>query len=332
MAGENKKEIKRPFLRSGWGVLIGLSVGVVSAFSNTCIALAQVGGASQYQVSFFKGLGGALFLTVVLMCKGIKFIPESLRDKIIVSLNALINAVSGLGLVYALPRAPSGNVITILHGTLPVFTPLFACICLKERWRCIDAVSTIIDIAGIILIAKPEFIFGSDSTAASSPDEAFAYLTVTLAAMGLSSNYVFGRWVGPSVHPLTTSFYVEIFVTLVNAILMYAISSPTWMLAWYVWLEVAAVCVLGTYEDVGRYRSLQLEAAPTVVLLGSIQIIILYILDLTALDADVDELDLIGAALILISTVFVTVMSWRSNFKRNETQPEEEMHILADKN
>ncbi|XP_070555083.1 solute carrier family 35 member G1-like [Ptychodera flava] len=332
---ENKNESnvnsggRMTFFQSGFGVLVGLFSGVLTAFSNLCIVVAEDGGASQFQVAFLNAAVGLIIFAFVMCVKRVAFIPEKWKDRGFVTLNGVLHAVSGLGLLYALPRAPVGNVVTIVIGSMPIVTALFACVCLKERPRWFVGVGILIDVTGIILVSKPEFIFGRETGTSVTSQEGIAYFLAFLAAVGLSTTYICGRIVGPTVNPLATTFFVDVFISIVNAIFMIFSRTSEWNLSGVVWVALAGVIVTGNLGEWARYRSLQIEGAPTVVLLGNIQLVFVYILQITILHESSDLLDIIGAALVLLAATIVAIGSWRVNAKRQTD--EENIQLLTSK-
>ncbi|XP_070555081.1 solute carrier family 35 member G1-like [Ptychodera flava] len=316
--------------RSGLGVLISLATGVGSSLSNLCIVLTQYGGASQFQVGFIIAFGGLIALVIILLCKGIGLLPDLWKDRIIVLANGVIYTLCGIALFYALPRAPLGNVITIVAAGQPIFTPIFACVLLRERWRLIDIVATVLDIIAVLLIAQPAFLFGESTN--TTPEEAVAYTLAFVASLGLSLCFVLGRLVGQRVHPFVTTLYLNLVSSISNGILMFAISKPSWDFDYTVWLELLAVCLLGNLNEVGRYAALKLEFAPTVVLVQNIHIAITYILEVTVLNEKATTLDIVGATIVLSSSMMVAIVTWWQNTRTKRRLDEEaELQSLVSK-
>lgn len=63
-------------------------------------------------------------------------------------------------LFYAVQQMPLADATVIMFSN-PVFTALLAWIFLKEKCTIWDCVFTVFTLAGVIMIARPPFIFGA---------------------------------------------------------------------------------------------------------------------------------------------------------------------------
>ncbi|XP_006824542.2 solute carrier family 35 member G1-like [Saccoglossus kowalevskii] len=202
-----------------------------------------------------------------------------------------------------------GDTTSIVVGSLPIFTPILARLFIHEHFRFHDCISIIINIAGIVLIARPEFIFGDTTDA-----PAIGYIYAILTGLGLAIGTVCGREMSDGQSLLVVIFYNGLCGAILMLILVYPTSSyrmyvliPQYpitiaymvaMVAWY-------ILYLYTYN-----RALQLLSAGKVALLANGSMIVGFIADVTVFNREIVYLEFIGAALIILSAAVVCVLVW----------------------
>ena len=107
-------------------------------------------------------------------------------------MRAFIGSLGALVGVYAWMTLPLGNVATILQSYV-IFTGIFGSIIFNEPFTKPKILATIFCFTGVIIIFKPEFLFGTDINYKISYFEMCVYLSfplilsvVTLLLRGLS--------------------------------------------------------------------------------------------------------------------------------------------------
>ncbi|XP_070553096.1 solute carrier family 35 member G1-like [Ptychodera flava] len=196
--------------RSPFQSAIGVSLAAVAGFlfglTTIFINLAESGGGSSIQVLFLQNIFCVLMVTPVIYCCKLPVLDYRKPEKGLMVLNAMTETTGRITLYFAFRYGLAGNVSSITFGALPVITPLFAGLCLGEKWKLVDAINSIFNIVGIILIAGPSFIFSEaakdDDT--SAKDVALSTLLSLLTAVSFSVSAV-------SIHALPR---VPIFVIL----------------------------------------------------------------------------------------------------------------------
>ena len=93
--------------------------------------------------------------------------------------------------------------VTSLGFLLPVFTGLFGWLFLKEPYLPIERYSSVVSLTGVLLIARPPFLFGGAiSTLDNNTIRSFAVAIVLLSVIGASLAYVTTRAIGQRAHPM----------------------------------------------------------------------------------------------------------------------------------
>lgn len=101
----------------------------------------------------------------------------------------------------ALPLAEA----TVIHYLNPLFTAVLAALVLKERMSPLLALSLLLGLAGVLLVARPSFLFGEGS--ALPPLGVASALAGSLVAAGA---YTTVRQLRKTDHPLVIVFYFSL--------------------------------------------------------------------------------------------------------------------------
>ena len=103
-------------------------------------------------------------------------------------------------------RAFKGDAVA-LGSTFIIWTCLFGMIFLKEKLHRIDMLMIPVTIGGVILIARPPFIFGGHEYDENTLAGIFYSL---LSAISIAGIYIFLRKIGNEVHYTIASFYYSL--------------------------------------------------------------------------------------------------------------------------
>lgn len=117
------------------------------------------------------------------------------------------------GLYFSLQYLSLSDAVAITF-IIPMVTAFLAWVILHERYSLLEAICGTISLGGVLLIAKPNFIFGEselsgdDSIESSSTEKRLLATGVGLiGVLGASSVYVILRKIGHEAHPLLSVSY-----------------------------------------------------------------------------------------------------------------------------
>jgi drug/metabolite transporter (DMT)-like permease len=143
---------------------------------------------------------------------------------------------------------------TVFHYLNPIFVAMLAPIFLRERMRPLEILSVTISMAGVVLIARPDFLFGHGV-------DSLDPLVVGVAAVGALLSgiaYMTVRKLGETEHPLVIVFYFPLVAT-VGALPLLGLGAvwPTPM----EWLVLLGVGLTTQAAQINLTKGLRLEPA-----------------------------------------------------------------------
>jgi drug/metabolite transporter (DMT)-like permease len=207
----------------------------------------------------------------------------------------------GLSLLYfSLAHLPLADA-TVIQYTNPVFTAVLAAILLRERIGPTEAVALLVSLAGVVLIARPSFLFAAE---VHRLDPRVVALALT-GAFCSACAYVSIRRLTDE-HPLVIVFYLPL-VTVIGTIPLVGPVAvwPTPLL----WVVLAGVGITTQIAQVYLTRGLQLEPAGRATAVGYLQIVLAGLWGALFFGEIPDGWSLTGATMIVGSTLVLAV--WR---------------------
>jgi drug/metabolite transporter (DMT)-like permease len=127
--------------------------------------------------------------------------PKELRWLLV--LRGVMGFIGVFAMYYSLMYL-SVSEATVITFLVPSMTGFLAWVLLRERWSLIEALGSVISLFGVMLIARPSFLFGTTDDGANGA--AAERLTATMVALvgvcGASMVYIVIRFIGKRVHSL----------------------------------------------------------------------------------------------------------------------------------
>jgi drug/metabolite transporter (DMT)-like permease len=207
----------------------------------------------------------------------------------------------GLSLFYfSLTHLPLADA-SVIQYINPVFTAVLAALILRERMGATEIAGLLCCLAGVMLIARPAFLFAGDE---HRLDPWLVGLAVTGAFCSACAYVTIRKMTGE--HPLVIVFYLPV-VTVVGTLPLLGRNAvwPTPL----EWLVLAGVGVTTQVAQVYMTRGLQLEPAGRATTVGYLQIVLAGIWGALFFGEIPDLWSVTGAALIIGSTLAIAI--WR---------------------
>lgn len=164
-----------------------------------------------------------LYMVVTRSVEDAPFGPKSQRPFLL--LRGIFGFFGVFGMYYSLQYLSLSDAVSISFLT-PMVTAFFAWVLLSEKYSVLEAICAVVSLAGVLLIAKPSFLFGSESEAEvpenDNAESSSSRLRLVATAMGLmgvcgaSAVYVLLRKIGKLAHPLISVSYFALLTCLVT--------------------------------------------------------------------------------------------------------------------
>ena len=196
---------------------------------------------------------------------------------------------------------------TVIHQTAPLFTAVLAALLLDERLDARVLVAIALCLAGVLMIARPDWLFGGPAVAPAAPFP-WVYAFVALLGSLLSAfAYVTVRRLGRTENPLVVVFYFP----LVTVPLTAPFAIPQWI--WpdaTGWLLLLGIGVSTQIAQVALTNGLAREPAGRATTVGYLQVAFAAVFGALVFGSWPDAWSLAGMALILGSLLGST-RPWR---------------------
>ncbi|XP_044516136.1 solute carrier family 35 member G1 [Gracilinanus agilis] len=291
---------------------LGLFYTLLSAFlfSVASLLVKKIQDMHSAEISAFRCIFQMLFVLPCLIHQKTGFLgPKGKR--IFLFLRGVFGATAMILLYYAFQLMPIADA-TVITFTSPVFTSLFAWIYLKEKYSLWDVVFTLFAIAGVVLIARPTFLFGS-STEGMEESHSYHYRGVLAAlagAMCVALTLVILRKVGKSVHYLLNIWYYVVIGLLESIVILCVLNE--WRLP-HCGLDRLFLILIGLFGLGGQIfltKAVQIEKAGPVALMKTMDVVFAFILQIIFLNKIPTWWTVGGALCVVASSAGAVIRKW----------------------
>ncbi len=285
---------------SGSRTIGGLSPGIrymiagAFFFSLMSLAVKLVGQRiPSQQIVLVRGLLNVGFTYAMLRGAGVYLWGSRPR---VLALRGLLGFAALSCFYYGIIHLPLADA-TVLQYTNPVWTGLLAAWLLGERMKPVEGAMVVASLVGVVMIARPAFLFGAE---AQSLDLTAVAVALT-GAMFSAAAYVTVRQLGRTEHPLVIVFYFTL-VTVPAALPGVWLAGPV-LPTGGEWIALLAVAITAQAGQVYLTRGLQLEPAGRATAVGYLQIVFAAMWGAAFFAEIPDAWAIAGALLILVSTL-----------------------------
>lgn len=244
---------------------VGLRYMVASAFSFSVMSLlVKVAGQGLPTMEIVLARG---VVTLVLSAWAVGRMDLAFggRDRGFLVLRGVLGFIALSAFYYAVIQLPLAEV-TVIHYTSPVFTALAAAVFLAERLRALELLLALASLGGVVMVARPAFLFGGYAAALDPVGVGAAMLGALFSA----GAYVSVRRASRTNDPMVIVFWFAL-VTTIGSI-PFALSVWEWPTGGE-WLVLLGVGVATQAGQVFLTRGLTLERAGRAMSVGYLQIV-----------------------------------------------------------
>jgi drug/metabolite transporter (DMT)-like permease len=283
-----------------FAVALRLTSVALFALMNTCIKLAEAGGAHLAEILFWRQCGAALLVTVVVGAgPGFATLPTRRFGAHLA--RATVGLISMAFTFYTLTVLPLAEATTI-GFSMPIFATVLGALVLKEPtgWRRWAAVA--VGFTGVVIVAQP----------GGHEIPLHGALSGLLAAVLTAVVTILLRTIGRTEKPLTTVFWFST-LSLVPLGIAYAIWAQPhtpWL-----WLVLVTCGLFGGAAQVAMTSSLSFGPVSAVVPMDYTSLLWATLLGWLVFDHLPDQATWVGAPVIVAAGLYIV---WREHVRRRE--------------
>ncbi|XP_036428058.1 solute carrier family 35 member G1 isoform X1 [Colossoma macropomum] len=310
---EEEEKEKKPAC-PGLGLLYSLLASVF--FSVAALLVKKIEGMHAVEISAIRCLFQMLFVIPPMIYYKTGFLgPRGMRVYLV--LRGVLGSSAMILLYYAVLQMPLADATVIMFSN-PVFTALLAWIFLKERCTIWDVIFTVFTLTGVILIARPPFLFGGELSGIEG--EYTNHIKGTVAAfsgaIGAACTMVILRKMGKNAHYYLSIWYYATlgFIECVVALFI----MDEWTVpscGWDRW-TLMAIGLLGIAGQTFLTKALQIEKAGPVALMRTMDVVLAFVLQFLFLNRKPTWWSIGGALCVISSTSGVALRKWYNSTRK----------------
>lgn len=244
------------------------------------------------EILFARSVVGIAYCCTLLHREGAGILGQSKRWFLF--LRGLLGFSALFCTFYSFVHLPLADATVIVFAH-PIFVAVFASIILKEHLGGRGILCVLVAISGVLLVAKPSFLFGQ--TSALDP----LAVGIAMSAAVLSGCAIITvRFLSRHIHPLTIILYPTLVVTVLGPIL----DGHNWLMPegveWAYLLGVGLIMNMGQHFMTIAYRE---ERAAVISAIGYLEIPLAAVFGLLFFSEVPDTWTYVGAALVVLGTL-----------------------------
>ncbi|XP_064780292.1 solute carrier family 35 member G1-like isoform X3 [Oncorhynchus masou masou] len=272
-----------------------------------------IDGVHAVEISAIRCFFQMLFVMPMLIYHKTGFLGP--RDKrIYLVMRGFLGSNAMILLFYAVQQMPLADATVIMFSN-PVFTALLAWIFLKEKCTIWDCVFTVFTLAGVIMIARPPFIFGAriEEIEGDYTNHLKGTIAAFGGAMGAACTFVILRKMGKSVHYNLSVWYYAVIGFIECVITLFILGEWTIPFCGRDRWILMLIAILGIAGQTFLTKALQIEKAGPVALMRTVDVVLAFIFQFIFFNRKPTMWSLGGACCVVVSTCGVALRKWYSN-------------------
>jgi len=254
--------MKKHFLMLPLSARYMLLSGLGFALMAVCVKYASQSGLPLFEIVAARALVSLIISYIDVRRRGVH--PLGQRKGLLVA-RAVVGTLALMCVYYAVTSMPLADA-TVLQYLHPMFTALIAWFVLKERIHSATLICIILSLTGLILIARPAFLFGS----LHSEIDTFALVAAILGALGSAVAYVLVRKLNETEDSSVIILYFPLFALPFALVCLGA--DFVWPQGWQ-WLVLVLVGVFTQVGQVGLTKAMQTETAGKATAFSYVQVV-----------------------------------------------------------
>ncbi|CAH2322343.1 solute carrier family 35 member G1 [Pelobates cultripes] len=297
---------------------LGIFYTILSTFffSSSALLVKKIEGLHSVEISAIRCVFQMLFVLPGLVYYKVGFLGPK-DQRIFLFLRGFLGSSAMILLYYAVQSMPLADA-TVITFSSPAFTCIFACLLLKEKCTVWDIIFILFTITGVVLIARPPFLFGAriEGLEEDYSDHLKGTIAAICSAVGASLTLVVLRKMGKSVHYLLSIWYYAIIGLIECVIALFALGE--WRLPSCGLDRFLLICIglLGLGGQAFLVKALQIEKAGPVSIMRTMDVVFAFIFQALFLNHTPTLLTVGGALCIVASTAGTAILKWYNSSKK----------------
>lgn len=198
---------------------------------------------------------------------------------------------------------------TAIFYANPAATCILACIFLKEALHCLDLLLVFLAIAGVTIVARPQFLFRSENDEVTASGSPLAVCAAIVGCVFLAGSNVYVRSGNHlRIHPYKITFY-HAYLNCAIAVVIVTVLSHWTVPCLVDKLILSCIGLLSFFSECTYVYALTVESSILVSTILTNEVVFIFILQTTILNVSIDWLSVIGAVTIVSSSLLISQKS-----------------------
>lgn len=297
---------------------MGIMLALLSTFTITVSALFKKLSPDVHPLVFilYSNIAQMVAITPVLVYRKVNIAGGSWQQRKLLYIRAFLGC-SVINLAYvSVHYIPLGD-STVIRFSSPVFVGVLACIFLKEHFGAFEVFFILISTAGVVMVVKPNFLFGGYGNQFDTLHEILGYALVVGAMLLSCVNFILIKKLkNLKTHPSLLVFFVSIFGIIQNSIILVVLGEvpyvPCSKSVYYVTFNGFIFCL----TQILVTQAIYLENAGIIAIVRTNSIVVAFFFDIAILKQTPSILTFVGAVMVTLSIIGVGIRKWLAQSKK----------------
>ncbi|CAG2106652.1 unnamed protein product [Medioppia subpectinata] len=223
------------------------------------------------------------------------------------TLRCISGTISLIAIFMAYRLMPLADASTI-HFASPVFVTIFAYFILKEPLTVLQVLTGTITLTGVVIIAKPEFLFGAE-TESVHESRLLGTCLASVAAVTASLSMITLRRLKSTPVAVVVMWYSGT-VVIAGTVILVILGKLTLPTGWWTWTLLAGIGLCGVGDQYFLTVAFKYESAGPVSVTRTFNIVLSFIWEVVLLQESIEWTSILGACLVSSCVVILAMDKW----------------------
>jgi len=197
-----------------------------------------------------------------------------------------------------------------IHFASPVFVAIFAYFMLKEPLTLLQGITGIITLIGVVIISKPEFIFGSESEKIYE-NRLLGSILSAVGALSAAFSMICLRKLKTTPASVVVMWYSAT-VIVSGFVILVILDELVWPTGRWTWPLLVAIGLCGIGDQYFLTIALQHESAGPVSVTRTFNIVLSFVWEVALLSEIIEWTSVMGACLVSSCVIVLALVKWKA--------------------